>query len=534
MMKKRLAIFLVFVCLFASACGGKENPSNGGNPPVNPTEEIKETDIVFAENGVTDYKIVIPENAGEPITDAELKLSSVFKDATGATLSTVSSSSKGLNENEAVVSLGETQILKDAVAAGKIGVELTHESLNRHGYVIKRLGYTVIIAGAVDEGVYYGVLELLNRQFNYETYAIDEITLSKVNKSMLLDYNLVDIPSFAGRDIDGFTDFYESYAKDLRLNRNFGTVIQVPGDCHTLYKFFENPAETGEDGKLLYFESAAEGNRPCITNVNTFNEAVRMAKRFLIGTPNADFLNLSEEDMQAYCRGQEHKEADGSSSCTCASDFSKYRTSGVWVRFLNKVIAALEEWRKDPIADYEKDPTAATAVEITPAQAEAIKNGHWNYTTFTYGNGSFAAPTTVDENGNTVPIDETVVPHEKLYMKLAPLDIMCVDHAFNDEDCSKNKQNVINQMKNWKEICKNYNTWSYWGNYSDYLMYIPHTNSVQENARVYKEMGVYNYFTQSHTLQKYSSMYALNYYLYAKTAWNVDADLSKLIANCMT
>lgn len=537
MMKKILAIFLVFACLFTSACtdctGNKEPSDSSTTRPTNPAEEIKETDIVFAENGVTDFKIVIPENAGEAITDADLKLRSVFNDATGATLTTVSDSAKGLNENEAVISLGETQILKDAVTANKIGVELTHDSLNRHGYVIKRLGKTVVIAGAVDEGVYYGVLELLNRQFHYETYAADEISFDKVNKSLLLDYNLIDIPSFAGRDIDGYTDFYATYAKDLRLTRNFGAVKQIPGDCHTLYRFFENPAETGEDGQYLYFESTAESSRPCITNVNTVNEAVRMAKKILIQTPDADFLNLAEEDMQAYCRGQAHKEADGSSTCTCASDFSKYRTSGVWIRFVNKVIAAIEEWRKDPISDYEKDTTAATAVEITPAQAEAIKNGHWKYTTFTYG-GSFIAPTTIDENGNTAPIDKTVIPHEKLYMKFAPLDIMCVDHAFNDEDCTTNKQNVINQMKNWKAICNNYNTWSYWGNYRDYLMYIPHTNTVQENARVYKELGVYNYFTQSHTLQKYSSMYALNYYLYAKTAWNVDADLAKLIGNFMT
>lgn len=533
-MKKILSVMIAGLLLLASACSGFKQP-NEPNNPNNPTTgtDITATDIVLAENGETAYKIVIPQNADEAVTDAAKKLSAVFQEATGASISISENGATGLDETAAVISLGETQILQDAISEKKIGIALTQENLNRHGYVIKRCGKTVVIAAAVSEGVYYGALEFLNRQFKYETYSADEIYFETVTKSLLLDYDLVDIPSFAGRDIDGYTDFYADYAKDLRLTRNFGAVKQIPSDCHALYKYFDEPAKRGEDGEYLYFESSAEPERPCITNVNTFNSTIRKAKEFLIADPDADFLNVSEEDMQKYCRGQTHKESDGSSTCTCATDFAKYGISGVWMRFLNKIIPVLEEWRKDPIADYENDPSAPTAVEITEEQAQAIKDGHWNYTTFAYGSNSLPAPVTADEDGNVSPKDPSVVPHEKLYVKLAPLDIMCIDHAFNDEDCTRNKQNVYNQFKNWKTLTDHYLTWSYLTNYRDYLMYVPYVNSVQENARVYKEMGVYNYFVQSHTLSRYSNMYALNYYLFAKTAWNVDADLSKLVSDFM-
>lgn len=550
---KRMLILFLSAILIASSAACKpsdkpEDPNKPDNPitpddPNKPDIELNVTDKLLALNGASDYEIVIPANASADIRETAQFLQSIIHSATNATLP-VKNEKGGLNESEKVISLGDTQILSEAQTAGKIEKDLTAEKLNRDGYVIRLLGNTVVIAAAHDAGVYYGALEFLNRQFKYQMYADDEIYYETTNQSYLFDYDLTDIPTFAGRDIDGYTLYYPAYCKQMRLTRvgGYNEVKQIPNDCHTIEKFFNENKDIGVDpfsyeknekGEETYYfyekyPNDTNGYKLCLTNPKAVKYTIRGAKKLLMENPDADYVNIAEMDFQGYCSGRE-------GVCTCKTDMETYKISGVWIRFVNQVIKAVEEWKKDPVKDYEQKTAAGDdgAVAITAEQAEAVKKGHWNYTTFAYGHGTFIAPTKIDENGNTVAIDDSVIPDEKLYMKLAPLDIMCVNHAFNAEECTKNTQNVYQQFKNWKVLTDHYTTWSYMTNFKDYFNYVPYASIVQKNAQVYRDMGVHTYFSQSINGTRYCSNYALFYYLYAKTAWNCDLNGKKTIDDFM-
>ena len=219
---KRILILFLSAILIASSAACKpsdkpENPIKPDNPitpddPNKPDVELNVTDKLLASNGASDYEIVIPANASADIRETAQFLQSIIHSATNATLP-VKNEKGGLNESEKVISLGDTQILSEAQTAGKIEKDLTPEKLNRDGYVIRLLGNTVVIAAAHDAGVYYGALEFLNRQFKYQMYADDEIYYETTNQSYLFDYDLTDIPTFAGRDIDGYTLYYPAYCK---------------------------------------------------------------------------------------------------------------------------------------------------------------------------------------------------------------------------------------------------------------------------------------------------------------------------------
>lgn len=545
-LNKILILFLNAIMIFSfAACKSQGKPNNPVTPidPGKSNDEFEVTDKLLALNGASGYEIVIPANASADIRETAQFLKNVIYSATNATLS-VRNESGGFNESDKIISLGDTRILKEAQNAGKIEKELTAEKLNRDGYVIKLLGNTLLIAAAHDAGVYYGALEFLNRQFGYQMYADDEIYYEKKSQSYLLNYDLTDIPTFAGRDIDGYTLFYPIYCKQMRLTRvgGYNEVKQIPNDCHTIESFFNANKDIGvtpfsyytdESGEKIYYfyekyPNDTNGYKLCLTSPQAVKYTIRGAKKFLTENPDADYVNIAEMDFQSYCSGR-----DG--VCTCGNDIETYKISGLWIRFVNQVIKGVEEWKKDPLKDYEQKTAAGDdgAVVITAEQAEAVKKGQWNYTTFAYGHGSFIAPTKLDENGNPAAIDDSVIPDEKLYMKLAPLDIMCVNHAFNADECTKNTQNVYQQFKNWKALTDRYTTWSYMTNFIDYFNYVPYASIVQKNAQLYRDMGVHTYFSQSVNGTRYCSNYALYYYLYAKTAWDCDLDAKKTIDDFM-
>ena len=182
------------------------------------SESVDYTDDVLADNGTTGYSIVISESASATVQSAAVLVKNQFKEATGATIEVVKSD-KSFNENDKVISIGNTKILSDAVSAKKITEPLTEENLNRHGYIIRTLGKTVVIAGANEWGDYYGSLEFLYRQFGYEMFAHDETYINYTPRSVLIDFNVKDVPSFASRGIDGYTQSYSEYSKQFRARR---------------------------------------------------------------------------------------------------------------------------------------------------------------------------------------------------------------------------------------------------------------------------------------------------------------------------
>ena len=119
--RKFIRVFAVItagIALFGSVACSKKEPTeetNKGNQwTFDPTlsEEYKpaDTDIVLAENGKTDYVVVVPENSDWTINQARSELQNFFSEATGAGLPVVSDTGLSFNTDKKYISLGDTTV----------------------------------------------------------------------------------------------------------------------------------------------------------------------------------------------------------------------------------------------------------------------------------------------------------------------------------------------------------------------------------------------------------------------------------------
>lgn len=488
LMKKTLKFLLLLVlslsfCMPVVSCGKKEGDTS-----------LKDTDIILAENGKTEYTIVISEDASASESYAAQLLQKQFEAATGATLSIGSDKGAALDKNAKILSVGNTSVLESS------GLTLGKDELNEDGFKIRRYGNTVVMGGYNGRGTIYSVQEFLNAQFGYEVYASDEVYIETAETSMLKDFNLTDVPAFRERSFDGLPAYNAEYATALRLNPStsaaefdYGNSRDWIGSAHSYYEII--PKEKYNDPKdpENYHPSWFAQGQLCLTDEGLFDAFVENLKEIIKNTPYGKIVSLGENDGAGYCSCQK-----------CSEEKSKYGLSGYVVRFMNRVI---EETEKD---------------------AE-ISSRDLVYCMFAYtASGSIVPP--VDTATGKI-LDESCRPSEKLYVRVTPLNPVCYKHAWSDPDCSYN-QSIYEYFKGWKSITDNIAVWDYNTNFSSYYYFFDNFDSLQKNLQFYKEeIGVVYLNRENTTGSALRSLADLDTYLNAKLMWDPYEDVAELTEN---
>ena len=496
--KTVISLILAFVLVFA-AVGCKKNKNDGDGD--GDTTAATFTDIVLADSGSTDYKIVVPAEATAAEDYAAELLAGYFEAATGAAIQVVSDEGIEWNSSSKYISVGQT------TALSAFGVVANESVLNRNGFVIKRFGNAVVACGGDNSGTIYSAQEFLKYEFGYEVYASDEIYIEETPSAKLFDFNIVELPDFWNRSFSGVLTYNQSLAVALRytnasLPEVYGegdTNDWIPNRNHT----YRNIIPTS-----IYRDSAAHpesyhpewfsGNQICLTNEELIDEFVKRLKEMILANPKGRIVNMAEEDMGGFC------------SCeTCINERRTYTTSGYVVRFTNKVIEKLEAWRA----------------------AEGMER-EWVYTMFAYTSGGTIIPPTQEVQGKDgieyVAIDPSVVPHEKLYIRITPLQPQCYYHPLDDENCAINKVNMAPYLKGWSAITTHFMVWDYDADFKEYLTYFDRFSALQANLRLYRQLGVENITRQGVTGSRLHSMSDYDAYITSKLMWDVDADVATL------
>lgn len=512
--KRIIALLLCFALTFSTAFGCGNKPDTPA-----PAEEVtKFTDTVMAKNGETDYKIVVPAAASDCVLYAASELNRYFTRSTGAQMEIVVDNGTALDENAKYVSLGDTTM------AG--GLTVTKAEVNLDGYKIARRGNTILIKAYEDRGVMYGVYEFLHRGFGYECYAVDEIALDVKPTAYLPDLDFTDAPSFEGRFLDGPLDYNQELQaklrmKDMGLSSRYGgsaTDEWMGMHCESFlhivdYADYEAyyaehyPDVAKEDYRYEWFSNAS-GSRLqwCLTNSVLLDVATENLKKIIAEHPEGIYVNIAEEDMGVMCNCERTDESFFGLSCRDSR--VKYGVSGTLIRFVNELIKRIEPWREQNYPDRDL-----------------------KYVTFVYHKSINAPVKDQKENGKYVPVDETVVPHEKLYVRYAPIQ-RCYYHNLLDKTCSINKRYAENYEK-WTDLTDRLMTWEYRTNYSAYYQFFDNFGTMQDETIRYYEDGVVNMMLQYTTGSGLASMSDLNVYLNSKILWNVYADQEKLIDDFM-
>ena len=495
-MQKRISVWFMAVTymlcfLFSVGCDKDGNAE----------KEMRYTDIVLAQNGGSDYAVVLQDGA-EPVLERMAdEVVEYLERSTGARLPLMTDTEA--NGRDKVIAIGETSYFLAS------NIALDEKELTMDGFRIVRKGNNVILAGLQGYSSGYACLEFLAQQIGYEPYAADAIAYRKHDVLRLIDFDYKGIPAFETRMMDGLpaTDMATAYR--LRLNVVFnhpgGDAYGEAKDIwagsigHNSRELIENwtphtdmfGLSVAEQISLRIQLLANNTTQLCYSVPNTEKAYAAAIADILTKNPSYKYVNISQEDGKDLCK---------CAQCTAACN--TYTSAGYWIRILNKIIALTETW------------CAAQSPKLDVL-----------YTTYLYNYTFMPAPVR-EENGRRVPIDSTCVPHEKLHGRIVRGH--CMAHELTDPNCEINALDM-ETLKDWSALGVKMQTWWYIADYTNYIPFINDMHGMKDLYDTYRKFGANDVFAEYISGSNLTMFGYLRMYLHAKLMWNPDLELQPLI-----
>ncbi len=305
--------------------------------------QIAHGDVLqLASDGASEYRVVIAENAEQPIPAAAQEFVDFFEEITGARLPIISDA-EPMGEREIII--GPSKHLDN------LATYIDWEKLGREGYVIRTVGNYLLLFGGPERGTINAVYTFLDEYLGCRWYtstfsvipnnpdlSIDLIHVEKVpafeSRSFMFNSDTPATPEdmvWAARmRLSTFSDSHVSWSSfdkarellsDPRLakvwifaatKKGTGQKAGRPITVHTLggyllpNKYFKEHPE--------YFGMLRDGNRdpninPCLTNPEVLRIVVENARKWLEQTPGANIISVSQPDVHDYCHCPRCQEA---------------------------------------------------------------------------------------------------------------------------------------------------------------------------------------------------------------------------------
>lgn len=500
-MKRTITKILCFILcgtmLFMVACN-KNKTSGGGE-----TQGRKYTSTVLAENGQTDYKIVVPEKTSEYIDFAAEELVNLFKEATGATLPVVSETSVSYSESAKLISIGETTLKRES------GVEVPYEEFLTSGARLVNKGNCVILVGGADRGSLFAVYDFLQILFDYEYYDIDVYTINKMDKVYLPVLDDKDIPSY---DIRYFGDalseptaggnIYNAWRLRLVYGGEDVAVSGHAATAHIIKPGVYNNPDAADTYHPDWFYPAGETDvmktTLCYTNKEMQAEFIKNLEQILDDNPETTIVGVQQADINIWCHCD-----------TCMAAMRQYNDGSDSVEewgaitqtlFLNEVVEEVNAWL-----------------------AEKYPGRHMTYRTLAY-HQTVRPPAHQDADGNWVPNDPKMVLHPDIQTFYANI------YANRNKTFRENPSTAPN-IAAWGALTDNLVIYEYPQNALHVCLPYDGLHVHADNLRLGAEYGFKAYNFQGNYNTRSSGFYMLRAYAVAKLMWNVNLDPNELAAN---
>ncbi len=528
-----LMLSLIIVAGSAFACNNsKENAEykyGDYYEGINTEKEIG----YLANNGTTEYTVMIPAEATETEKQAANELVDFTRMSTGVKLSIVTDSN--YSDSVSYISIGRTDLLEKAA----FGTD--YNTLNGDGFVIKTVGKNVIIDAGTDRGFLYGTYEIIEKVLGVRFLTEEETYIPNATKVMFNEMDITSVPAFKMRvylnsptflmntDMEyiahtrtmyDWLDIPENYGGSAHVSRRGNNThnarFYVPAEKYGTRDFYSGEFLTEEEGyephpELWWikpgstapmYEPGGEGSGITLNWLNGITEdgkldesmeistakvVIEEMKKDALANPDAEFFVIDQEDIGVIM------DADDPT-------VKKYTPAGVLVRFCNVVATELQKW-----ADEELDGRKINLVTFAYQQTQS-------------------APVVDDGKGGYVPIDETVVPVENLYIRLAYTSAMY--YPYDDE---RQPDEVKYTIVKWASICKHFWFWGYDAVYTDYISYSPTLGQAYGTVQLMRELGVQYMLMQSTQNSPNDWQANIKSYVWSKLMWNPDREVSALV-----
>jgi len=429
-------------------------------------------ELVLADGGKSDYKIVIAEKASPSTRHAAEELQMFLEQISGARLPVVSD----------VAPVGEREIiLGDSAHLRHLAQEIDFDALGNEGYVLRTVGSHLVIAGGALRGNLYGVYGLLEDHCGCRWFAPGVSRIPKHAKLAVGPLDQTKVPILEYREPFTFDCFDGPWCARNRVNSSSGRLGPQHGGkirfgsgffCHTFNrlvppeKYFDEHPEyfSSVDGKRL-----KERSQLCCTNeavIRLCTEGILAAMR---AQPDAFVFSVSQNDWHNDCQ------------CDKCRDLIQREDSRMApvLHLVNRVAEAAEK-------DFPDKAVETLAYQWTRRPPKTMR------------------------------------PRPNVIIRLCSIEC-CFAHPLETCDSEPNRR-FCEDLKGWAKVSNRLWVWDYVTDFRHYLLPFPNQRVRNDNIRLYVANNVRGIFEQDTYNSPHSEMAALGGYMTAKFLWNPEYD----------
>ncbi len=435
-----------------------------------------EKELVLAENGETDYVIVISASATDTEKNAAAILADYLNRISGAVFPTVTDDTASSNKE---IVVGITNRGGEA--------DLDYAGYGEEGVRILTNGDKLFLTGGNVRGGIYSVYTFLEDHLGCRWFTETLTVVPEADRLVIPEIDYTYIPCFRLRQtVWGFSTASKDFCVAHKLHGVMAYVSDDVGGCaqeycinsvHTLGgiitrdKFDTHPEYFGCDENGV----RSPNRQPCLMNDDVFDLTVKYAESFFASYNT--ILSVSQNDGMSFCQCEKcraFKNAHGGTDSACMLDF------------VNRVARAVRETY--PEARFE---TLAYQDSLTPPA------------------------------GLTDEKDVTI--------RMCPVN-GCVLHDFDDPACAKNMA-FDKALKGWAALTDNIYMWNYSTDFQYYYAMFPNVTTLQ---------GRYQYFRDNNVISVFDNgcgenivpgeLHELKTYLVLKLMWDPDTDVERHIS----
>jgi hypothetical protein len=449
--------------------------------------------IVLADNGKSDYRIVIPAGASKAERFAAAELQDFLQQISGAKLPVVTDAEAPCDHE---ILLGNTARL------GSLETTIDLPKLGKEGFTIRSVGPRLIIAANSGRGTMYGVYAFLEEYLGCRWFTSDCSRISKQNKIELSNIDNTQVPALEFREVYYADSMDPVFAGRLKLN---GNASRMKGGrmvaerhagwgtwCHTSFSFV--PPQTYFKDHPEYY-SLIDGKRQarqlCFSNPGVLEITARRIEKLIKQpvefTPGSNEFSPRKDgpvwadDEDRYFDVSQQDDAGG--ACQCAEckrlDDREGSHIGSILEFINKLAGRFPD---KIISTLSYQYTRTPPRHVKPASNVAIMLSNIECT-------------------RGAPIMDSPFPEDKAF-----------------------KEN----LQTWSAICGNLCIWDYAVNFENLMMPNPNFHIQQPNINFFVEHNVKGVFTQG-SREVGGEFCGLRNYLLAKLLWNSHCDVDALM-----
>lgn len=533
-LKKLLCFALAGISIVACGCSGLKPSTGNGN--LNTTATVYNYDsginyngkkLSFIANGVTEYSILVPDDAEQRVLKVANEISSYALQMTGAKLEIVTN--KNYKDGDKVLSLGDTSVFE------KSGLDVSN--LKHDGYIIKTVGDNVIINSNLARGVQFGGYTFLERFFGIRWLTIYQTHMPEKKDITVYECEIVEEPNYQMRyymtggawasvlqdkealyfeHMRFIGDSGEEWCQDVGQNHNTSDSHNVGGGGGYVNKFDIDP--TDPDGRYLkdshpeyftdYTNTAAASHDICFTNgideQGNIKEGQSVAS-LVVDRMKRSLEKDTERKIQYFMFG--HSDY-GNAIChclTCDDRREQIKESGMYLMLANAVVRKVNEW-------LQKEQGRTVTMVI-----------------FAY-HQSYDPPVKKTEDGKFEPLSlkngAKCVADKNLFVRIAPINAnYTYSFTSNRQDPTQ-----LAAIHGWEAVGHTFLIWDYNVNFNNYLMYFSNLHYLKENLRFYKDkLNAAYVMNQSSNTAVNMWNDDLKAYVASKLYWNLDWDVEYLM-----